>query len=224
MALTLHYHPLSSFCHKVLVALYELDLPFERHVLDLGDATVRDAFHRLWPTGKMPVLEDDGRVVAESSIIIEHLGLRHAPARSLLPVDPEEALEVRLWDRLMDLYVMHPMQAVIADRLRAEPDRDALAVAEAKRRLSMAYGMLEKRLEGRDWLAGGAFSMADCAAAPSLFFAATLLPFPASHCGLAAYLDRLMARPSFARVLEEARPFFRFYPGREGLPARYQPA
>ncbi len=138
MALTLHYHPLSSCCHKVLIALYELGLPFETHLLNLGDAAVRDAYRQLWPTGKMPLLVDAGRVVPESSIIIEHLTRHAARTQCLLPADPVECLEVRLWDRLADLYVMAPMQAVVADRLRAEADRDPLAVAQARGQLAMA--------------------------------------------------------------------------------------
>jgi glutathione S-transferase len=221
MALTLHYHPLSSYCHKVLIALYELGMPFDRHLLDLGDAAVRDAFRKLWPTGRMPLLTDDGRVIPETSIIIEHLETRHSGPRVLLPEDGETCLEVRLWDRLFDLYVMTPMQAVVADRLRSETDRDPIAVAAALRTLAMAYDLIEQRMSQRLWAAGECFSMADCAAAPSLFYAATVAPFPASHTHLAAYFERLLQRPSFARVLREAKPYFKFYPFREALPARF---
>ncbi|MBE7366077.1 glutathione S-transferase family protein [Ramlibacter pallidus] len=224
MALTLHYHPLSSFCHKVLVALHELGVPFEGRLLDLGDAAQREAFHRLWPTGKMPLLVDDGEVVPESSIIIEHVATRHAWSQTLLPADPREQLEVRLYDRIFDQYVMQPMQAAVADRLRQAGERDPLAVAAARRTLAMAYGLLDQRMEGREWAAGRDFSMADCAAAPSLFFAATIEPFAPGQRHLAAYLARLLERPSVARVLDEARPYFRFYPVRENLPAAYRPA
>ncbi len=223
MALTLHYHPLSSFCHKVLVALHELGLPFDARLLDLGDAAQREAFVRLWPTGKMPLLVDDGQPVPESSIIIEHLATRHAPRQALLPQDPRELLEVRLYDRLFDQYVMLPMQAAVADRLRPAEARDPLAVAGARRTLATAYRMIDERMVGREWAAGQAFSMADCAAAPSLFYASTIEPFGDHHPHLAAYFARLLARPSVARVLEEARPWFRFYPVREALPAAYRP-
>lgn len=218
----LHYHPLSSCCHKALIALYELGVPFEPRMLDLGDEAQRNAFLALWPTGKMPLLQDGDRVVPETSIIIEYLAQRHAPAgQHLLPADAEAALEVRLMDRLLDLYVMTPMQAIVADRLRGEDDRDPLAVEKARATLSTAYGLLEQRLQGREWVAGAAFSMADCAAAPALFYASTLVPLPAGHVRLASYVERLYARPSVARTLREARPYLRFYPFHEAIPARF---
>lgn len=225
MGLRLHFHPLSSCCHKALIALYELGVPFEGRLLDLGDAQQRSDFLALWPTGKMPLLQDGDRVVPETSIIIEYLAQHHAPpgGQQLLPADPVAALEVRLMDRLLDLYVMTPMQAIVGDRLRPETDRDPTGVAKARATLATAYGLLEQRLEDRDWIAGAHFSMADCAAAPALFYASTLVALPAGHARLAAYFERLLARPSVARTLEEARPFFRFYPYREALPARFLP-
>lgn len=222
MALTLYYHPLSSCCWKALVALYELDVPFEPHLLNLGDAGERERFRALWPTGKMPLLVDAGVVVPETSIIIEHLSRRWGDAnRSLLPADEAACLEVRLMDRLLDLYVMTPMQAIVADWLRPESDRDPVGVAKSRETLAMAYGLLEGKLQGRSWIAHDRFSLADCAAAPSLFYASTLVPLTDAHPRLRAYLDRLLERPSVARVLEEARPVFQFYPFRESLPARY---
>ncbi len=220
MARTLHYHPLSSYCHKVLIALYELDLPFDAKLYNPGNPAERDAFVALWPTGKMPVLVDDGRVVPESSIIIEHLDRGRA---RLLPSDDEACLNVRLWDRLFDAYVMTPVQAIVGDRLRAEPDRDPVGVANAKRALATAYDLIESRMGGGPWAAGATFTLADCAAAPALFYAATLVPFPAANTTLTPYFERLLARPSVARVLEEAKPFFQFYPYREALPARFLP-
>jgi glutathione S-transferase len=226
MALVLHYHPLSSFCHKVLIALYELELPFEARLLNLGDPAAVEAYRKLWPTAKMPLLEDDGRVVPETSIIIEHLARRVGDTQQLLPLDDLQAsLDVRLWDRLFDHYVMHPMQAIVADRIRAEAERDPLAVRQAREKLAMAYGLIEQRLaDGRTWIAGDAFTMADCAAAPSLFYAETLVPFPADRTRLAAYYERLLHRPSVARTLEEAKPFFQYYPYREALPDRFRNA
>lgn len=221
-ALTLHYHPLSSCCHKVLIALDELAIEADRRLLNLGDPAERAAFLELWPTGKMPLLVDQGRPVPETSIIIEHLQRHHAlPDRSLIPPDPDAALEVRLWDRLLDLYVMTPMQALTADLLRPEADRDPLGVARAREGLSSAYALIEHRLEGRTWLAGDGFSMADCAAAPALFYALSYVPIPPQHERLSAYFDRLMDRPSVARTIDAARPFFKFFPGRAGLPRRF---
>ncbi|MET0208720.1 MAG: glutathione S-transferase family protein [Burkholderiaceae bacterium] len=224
MSLTLHFHPLSSYCHKVLIALYELGIDFDRHLLNLGDAEQRAAFMALWPTGKMPLLIDAGRVIPETSVIIDYLAQRHAPAdQQLLPRDGDAALEVRLMDRLMDLYVMTPMQAIVGDRLRAEGDRDPTGVTKARGTLSMAYGLLEDRLADRQWLAGERFTMADCAAAPSLFYAATIVPFGSDRPRLSAYFERLMQRASVMRTLEEAKPFFKFYPYREALPEPFRP-
>lgn len=220
MALTLHFHPLSSYCQKVLVALYERGVPFEGRLLDLGDAAARAAFLDLWPTGKMPLLMDGDRVIPETSVIIEYLE-RHPGGSPLLPAAMDSGLEARLWDRLFDLYVMTPMQAIVGDRLRPVSERDPLAIPQALATLRMAYGLIDRHMADRQWAAGDAFSMADCAAAPSLFYAATVAPFPIGNDHLAAYFERLVARPSVARTLHEARPFFRFYPVKEALPARF---
>lgn len=225
MALIFHYHPLSSFCHKALIALNELEVEADRRFLDLGDAAQRAAFLAHWPTGKMPLLIDNGRVVPETSILIEHLARHHArPDQTLMPADADAALEVRLMDRLLDLYVMLPMQAIVGDRLREEEDRDPFTVERSRDTLAMAYGMLDAKLADRAWMAGPDFSMADCAAAPSLFYATTLVPFAPEQRHLAAYYQRLMQRPSVVRTLEEARPYFKFYPYREALPLQYRPA
>lgn len=221
-ALTLHYHPLSSYCHKVLIALDELAIEADKRLLNLGDAAERTAFLALWPTGKMPLLIDRGRPVPETSIIIEHLQRHHAgQGRSLIPDDPDAALEVRLWDRLFDLYVMTPMQALTADLLRPQTDRDALGVAQARDGLSSAYAWIDRRLEGRTWVVGDAFSLADCAAAAALFYAVSYVPIAPQQGRLASYFERLFDRPSVARVIDEARPFFKFYPGRAGLSRRF---
>lgn len=221
-ALTLYYHPLSSYCQKVLIALDVLGIEVERRQLNLGDPDERAAFAALWPTGKMPLLVEDGRPVPETSIIVEHLQRRHAAAgRTLIPADPDEALQVRLWDRLFDLYVMTPMQALTADLLRPEGERDPRGVAEARARLASTYDLIERQLDGRTWVAGDGFSLADCAAAPALFYAVTYLPPEPRHARLAAYFERLLGHPAVARVIDEARPWFRFYPGRAGLARRF---
>jgi glutathione S-transferase len=164
--------------------------------------------------------------VPETSIIIEHLQRHHArPGRTLIPHDLAEALDVRRWDRLFDLYVMTPMQAFTADRLRAEGERDPQSVAKARDTLLTAYALIDRQLEGRTWVAGDAFSMADCAAAPSLFYALTYVPLLQQHGRLSAYFARLMDHPAVARTVDEARPWFQFYPGRGGLSRRfYDPA
>lgn len=222
--LTLHQHPLSSYCQKVRIALDVLAVPYQARLLNLGDAAERAAFLALWPTGKMPLLEDRGRLIPESSIIIEHVQRHHAaPGRALIPADPDAALAVRLWDRLFDLYVMTPMQALTADLLRPQAERPASSAARGQ--LQTAYAWIDRHLDGRTWAAGEGFSMADCAAAPALFYAATHLPLPPQHVHLAAYFERLVGHPAVARAIEQARPWFRFYPGRAGLDRRfYDPA
>jgi glutathione S-transferase len=221
-SLTLHYHPLSSCCHKVLIALDALGVDVEKQLLDLGDAAERAAHLALWPLGKMPLLVDQGRPIPETSIIIEHLQRHHArPGRTLIPLDPDAALEVRLWDRLLDFYVMTPMQRLTADLLRPEGDRDARGVAQARESLSSAYALIDRHQEGRTWLASDGFSIADCAAAPALFYAATYVPLPSDHVHLTAYFERLLSHPSVARTIDQARPWFKFYPGRAGLPRRF---
>ena len=224
MALTFHYHPLSSYCWKVLIALYEAGAPFEAEVVNFGDPEARAAYAALWPTAKIPLLVDGERVVPETSIQIEYLDRHYPGPTPLLPVDPETQLEARLWDRLFDNYVMTSMQAFTNDRLRAEKDRDPLSVEQARATLLMAYGMIERRMQGRTWVAGETFSLADCAAMPSLFYASTVVPIPEDHPALRAYLQRLVERPSAARALEGAMPWFKYYPYKELLPDRFRPA
>jgi glutathione S-transferase len=221
MSLTLYYHPLASYCHKVLVALYELGTPFERRIIDLADDAERAELEALWPVGKFPVIRDAarGRSVPESSVIIEYLDQHATGAPPLIPHERDAALEVRLWDRFFDNHVQGPMQQIVADRLfnagaDMRPKRDALATA---------YGMLERQLrDGREWVSPGGFSMADCAAAPALFYASTLVAFPAEAPRLGAYFERLVARPSVQRVLEEAKPYFHNYPFADDIPSRFR--
>lgn len=218
----LHYHPLSSYCMKALIALDELGIEAEKRLLNLGDPAERSAYLALWPLGKMPLLVDGGRPVPETSIIIEHLQRHHAgPGHGLIPNDADAALEVRLCDRLFDQYVMTPMQACTSDLLRPEAQRDPVGAARARDNLSSAYALIDTRLEGRRWAAGSAFSMADCAAAPALFYAVTYVPLGPQHARLAAYFERLLERPSVARTIDAARPFFKYYPWRSGLSRRF---
>ena len=221
MPVILHYHPLSSYCWKALIALYEKGVPFEARMVNLGDADARAAYKALWPTGKIPLLEDEGAVVPETSIMIEHVDRRYPVNIALLPAAPAAQLKARLWDRLYDAYVMTPMQRHIAQLLRPEGERDARTMEETRAEMAAAYDLIEDRMGDHDYAAGDGFTIADCAAAPSLFYAATIVPFPESHATLAAYFERLLARPSVARVIEEARPFFQHYPMREGLPKRF---
>ena len=214
MALTLYYHPLASFCWKALIALYENDTPFEPHIVDLMDPAAAAAFRKIWPIGKFPVLRDDAqdRTVPESSIIIEYLD-RHHPGRTrLVPADPDLAREVRLRDRFYDLYVHLPMQAIVGDRIRPAGKKDPHGVDEARARLRTSYAMIEQEMATRTWATGETFSMADCSAAPALFYADRVLPFGDTHKHVAAYLARLKQRPSYARALREAEPYFHMFP------------
>jgi glutathione S-transferase len=210
MALVLHGHPFSSYVQKVLIALYENATPFSWHVLDGPEAFAELA--TLWPIRLMPVLVDDAMPIAESSIIIEHLALNHAGPVRLIPADPQAALKVRFLDRFFDLYVMSAMQKIVGDKLRHESERDARGVADARTRLDVAYGWLEKELAGRKWAAGDDFTLADCAGAPSLFYADWAHPIDTRFANVRSYRARLLKRPSFARAVEEARPFRQFFP------------
>ena len=203
--LILHAHPFSSYVQKVTIALYETGTPFEWRKIE-GPADF-DALKRLWPIGLMPVLVDNGATVAESSIIIEHVVPRLVPS-----------LEVRFLDRFFDNYVMTPMQKIVGDVLRPQAERDPRGVADAKARLEVSYAWLDDRLKGKTWAAGEAFTMADCAAAPSLFFADWVHPIAERFAGTRAYRARLLKRPSVVRAVDEARPYRGVFP--PGAPDR----
>ena len=213
MSLTLYFHPLSSFCWKALVALYEADAPFTPRIVNLGDPVDRAAFQAVWPLTKLPVLRDEGRAhtVPESTVIIEYLATHFPKAAALIPADPELAWQTRLRDRLLDSYVHLPMQRVVGDRLRPEADRDPLAVEEARAQIRRAYDLLEPEMAGREWGMGEVFTLADCAALPALFYGDYVVKL-AGWPNLAAYLGRLKGRPSAARVLAEAQPYFQYFP------------
>ena len=214
MSLKLYFHPLASFCQKALIALYENDTPFEPHIVDLANETSRADFLKIWPIGKFPVLRDDARnrTVPESSIIIEYLA-RHYPGKTqLLPADAELAWQTRLRDRFYDLYVNEPMQKVVADRLRPAGRNDPHGVELARTQLQTAYRMIDQEMGTKTWAMGDAFSMADCAAAPALFYANMVMPFGDAHRNVAGYFDRLMERRSFARTVNEARPYLALFP------------
>jgi glutathione S-transferase len=210
MPLTLYSHPFSSYCQKVLVALWEKEIPFEyRHLEDPGAAEERAV---LWPLGRFPVLVDDGRTVAESTIIIEYLDLHHPGKAQLLPEDREAALEVRFMDRFFDNYVMSAMQKPVFEALRQDGARREEAMAEAQSALDTAYSWLDVQLAGRRWAAGDSFSLADCAAAPSLFYADWVFPIPAALERLRDYRSQLLERPSFARAVEDGRRYRHYFP------------
>jgi glutathione S-transferase len=214
MSLKLYFHPLSSFCQKVLVACYENDTPFEPHIVDLGNETSRADFKKIWPIGKFPVLRDEAkdRTIPESSIIIEYLA-QHYPGKSqLVPADADLARQTRLRDRFYDLYVQVPMQKIVGDRLRPTGKTDPHGVEQARAQLQTALDMIDQEMGTKSWAMGQTFSMADCAAAPALYYANLVMPFGDTHKNVAGYFDRLMQRPSFTRAVKEAQPYRHLFP------------
>ena len=214
MSLTLYFHRLSSFCHKALIALHENDTPFTPRLVDLRDEADRAAFKAVWPIGKFPVLRDDARdrTVPESTIIIEYLN-DHYPGRTrLVQADADLARQTRLADRFFDLHIHMPMQKIMGDRLRPADKKDPHGVDEARALMRTEIGMVDRDMATKTWATGDAFTMADCSAAPALFYANMAQPFADSHKHAGAYLQRLMARPSYARALTEAEPYFHMVP------------
>ncbi len=210
--LKLYAHPFSSYCQKVLIALYENAIPFELRMLAGGDETVAAEHAALWPLKRMPVLLDGDRPVVESSIIIEHLDLYHPGPVRLIPEDRRAALDVRMMDRFFDQYIMTPMQKIVFDRIRPAEERDPRSVADARQTLDTAYEWLESVMAGREWASVHGFSLADCAAAPALFYADWTHQIPERLPQLRSYRRRLLARPSFARAVDEARPYRPLFP------------
>jgi glutathione S-transferase len=208
----LYAHPFSSYCQKVLIALYENDTPFELRMLAPGDERTAAEHEALWPLRRMPVLVDDGRTVVEATIIIEHLGLQHPGPVRLIPEDPRAALDVRMMDRFFDNYVMTPMQRIVLDSIREPEHRDRQGVAEAHALLDLAYRWLDDTMSGREWAAADGFSLADCAAAPALFYADWVHPIEEKLSNVRRLRRRLLARPSFARAVDEARPYRPLFP------------
>jgi len=208
----LYAHPFSSYCQKVLTALYENGTPFEYRLLGPDDPATFDEFSAIWPIKRFPVLVDRGQPIPEATIIIEYLGIHHPGPARLIPADPDKALEVRMMDRFFDNYISTPQQKCVFDSIRSEDERDPCGVGEARKMLETAYGWLDQRMEGREWAAGDSFSLADCAAAPFLFYADWTHPIGEEFAHVRAYRKRLLARPSFARAVDEARPYREFFP------------
>ena len=214
MSLTLLFHPLSSFCQKVLIALYENDTPFQKNIVNLMDPADAAAFKQLWPCGQFPALRDEARrlTIPESSIIIEYLD-RHYPGKTrFIPEDPDLARQTRMRDRFLDLHIHMQMQKIVGDRLRPADRKDPYGVEQARDLMDRAVGMLEREMGQQTWAMGEAFTMADCAAGPALFYADKVAPLAEKYPNVAAYLGRLTQRPSYARALKEAEPYFQFFP------------
>jgi glutathione S-transferase len=216
MSLTYYFHPLSSFCWKPLIALYEAEIPFTPKVVNLGDPADRAAFADVWPLAKFPVLRDEarGQTVPESSIIVEYLARHYPAAASLVPADPDAGRQVRLLDRLSDSYIHLPFQGIVSERLRPEGAADPFGVERGGANVSQGYDLIAPMIVG-PWALGETFTLADCAALPALYYADYAVSLDAWP-PLRAYLERLKARPSVARVLTEAEPFFQYFPLRNG--------
>jgi glutathione S-transferase len=207
MPLALYGHPFSSYTQKVLIALYENGTPFAFRCIGPDTPEHTAEWLRRWPLRKFPLLLDGARQVVEASVIIEYLQLAHPGPVRLLPADPTTALDVRFLDRFFDLYVMDAVQFAVDAKLGRIPVKSEEGLAIAGERLERAYAWLDGHLAGRAWAAGADFSLADCAAAPSLFYADWTSPIPATYPVLRAYRARLLACPSFARAVDEARYF-----------------
>jgi glutathione S-transferase len=216
MSLTLYAHPFAAYCWKALIALYENATPFTFRMV--GDAAAWAELESLWPIKKFPLLRDGEATIVESSIIVEYLMRRYPGTMRMIPVNDDAALTVRFLDRFFDNYVMSPMQILVSDRMRTQSERDAKGVADARKILDVAYGWLEDRLAPRAWASGDTFSLADCSAAPALFYADWVHPLGDRFPTVLAYRARVLARPSVARVVDEARPFRNFFP--QGAPDR----
>jgi len=212
MTVELYGHPFASYVWKPLIALYERDVAFTFRMVDPGHPDNQALVAELSPAGQFPVLIDGARRIIESNAVIEYLDLGHGHGAPMVPADRQEALEARMLADVFDDYVHTPMQKIVGDALRPEAERDGRGVADARAMLMRSYGWLDRKLEGLEWAACERFTLADCAAAPALFYADWVQPIPAELTRLAGYRARLLARPSVARVVDEARPYRRFFP------------
>lgn len=213
MTLVLMQHPFASYCWKALIALYELDLPFESRLVDGVEG--REQLAQLWPPASIPVLVDEeaGLTLPESTMIVEYVDALATGGASLIPADPAEALQARLWDRFADGYLSTPMQKIVADELRPDGGRDPVGVAQVREQLATSYGVLDDRLADRPWAAGETFTLADCATFPPLFDLRAIHRWDvAGHANITRYYRDLATRPSIARVVEEARPLRHLFP------------
>jgi glutathione S-transferase len=212
MSLQLFAHPFSSYSQKVLIALYENETPFILRMLAPENPENGAEFAARWPLKRFPILVDGDRTIFEASSIIEYLDAHYPGRVRLIPIEADLAIDVRMMDRVFDNYVMGMMQKSVLDAIRAPEVRDAHGVAEARAMLDTAYAWLDGRMANREWAVGEAFTLADCAAAPALFYADWAQPIPQRFSSLSAYRRRLLARPSFARAIDEARPYRAYFP------------
>jgi len=210
MTIAFYEHPFSSYVQKAKTAFYEKSIPFETKMID-GSEPVASEFAALWPIQRFPVIADDGRFVFEATGIIEYLEARFPETVRLIPADPLLAAEVRMWDRFFDNYISYPQGRLVYMAIGREPD-DGKEGAAWKSMLETSYALLDRRMADRTWAAGESFSLADCAAAPALLYADWTHPIPERFAAVHAYRRRLLGRPSYARTLDEARPYRHFFP------------
>jgi glutathione S-transferase len=210
MSLEFFAHPFSSYCQKALIAFYENDIAFTYRMLE--EPGVGAEFEALWPIKRFPILREGDRVIMEASTIIEHLQVKHPGPVRLIPDDLDLAVEARMLDRIFDNYVMTPQGKFVYDALRPADQRDPLGVEEARQMLDTSYAWLDQRMADRTWAVGETFTLADCAAAPSLFYADWTYEIPERFAHLKAYRTRLLQRPSFARAVDEARGYRHYFP------------
>lgn len=211
MTLELFAHPFSSYCQKVLIALWADGTPFTYRIIDDQHPENMAELRARWPFALFPLLVDDGDTVVETTPIIEHLAVRHPGPNRWIP-DGDLGRRVRFLDRFFDLYVMTPMTVPVFNAMRPEESRDPFGVDQAMTRLRTAYDWLEANLGDGPWAAGDAFTLADCAAAPSLFYADWVERIGPARPRLADYRKRLLAHPPVARAVDEARPYHSFFP------------
>jgi glutathione S-transferase len=212
MNLALYGHPFSSYTQKALIALYENELPFDFKIVGPEVPENFDRLKKAWPLAKFPLLEAHGAIVFEATSIIEYLHVKHPGPVRLIPDDVDAAIKTRMLDRVFDNYVMTPMNAIVRNALRAQEDRHASSVTEARSQLDAIYAWLDERMASRKWAIGDTFTLADCAAAPSLFYADWAHPIAPVHVHLRSYRKRLLARPSYERANNEARPYRHYFP------------
>lgn len=208
----LYAHPFSSYCQKALIALYENGTDFDYRLLDHNEPATLADFEARWPIKRFPILVDGDRTILEASVVIEYLGVHYPGPVKLIPDNPAAAIEVRMLDRIFDNYVSTPQQKIVFDAIRPEEERDAFGVQQAREMLERAYGWIDHHMEGRTWAAGDAFTLADCAAAPFLFYADWTHAIDPAFAKVHAYRRRLLERPSFARAVNEARPYRKYFP------------
>ena len=208
----LYAHPFSSYSQKALTALYENGTDFEYRILDHTDPETLADFAARWPIKRFPILVDGDRTIVEATTVIEYLGLHYPGPVKLIPDDPDAAIEVRMLDRFFDNYISTPQQKVVFNAIRQEADRDPYGIIEARQMLECSYAWLDRHMEGKEWATGDTFTLADCGAGPFLFYADWTHAIDPVFANVHAYRRRLLARPSFARAVDEGRPYRSYFP------------